>query len=99
MMADISLVRLERIARNLPIASDLEMIRVPTRFGDVFIAYGTDGVGTYHGVWGLRDIGRTISFSAGVPETKVKQMLLDDADWFGTLCAERGIYDMQGGHA
>lgn len=73
-----SLVRLERIARNLPIGR-LSMCRMDSSTGEIFFAYGRANDGVIHGVWGCRDIGRTLEFKKGTKIKEVKQVLVNDA--------------------
>ena len=85
-----SLIKLERIARNLPI-TDVVMERTEFEHGEIFLAYGQDGNGQYHGVWGCRQWGRPVEFAKGVTEKQVKQALVDDAVDFVALSVEKGL--------
>lgn len=92
-MESVELERLERIARNLPIVSPLEMGHADTDLGVVYMAWGRDGAGRYHGVWGCRGVARTVQFNdLATPET-IKQLLMDDAYWFTKEQHKRGMLE------
>lgn len=84
---------LERVARNLPIVTPLEMRTVEAPWGKVYIAFGKDAVSGIHGIWGLRDIARTIEFKPGTAENMVVRVLYEDACGFGRLAFAAGMYD------
>jgi len=73
-----ALVRLERIAHNLPVA-DLAMRSVEAERGLIFFAYGTAGDGVIHGIWGYKNIGRTLELKSGTEMATVQQVLIEDA--------------------
>lgn len=93
---DISRVRLERIAGNLP-APKIDYDFVETKHGKVYLALGQAIDGTFHGLWavncGARDIARTIGFTADSTMEIGKQILLDDAFMHLGQFAEAGLMD------
>ena len=88
-----SLARLERVARNLPIVGNVKMRSVDAAFGTVYIAYGRAADMNWHGVWGLRGIGRICGFGYGLAEKQVQQNLLDDAAVFHDMADKREMWD------
>ena len=69
---------LERIARNLP-ARKMNFGVSEQEFGPVYLAWGKDNDGTFHGVWGFRGVARIMEFTKNSTVKGVKQLLLDDA--------------------
>ena len=55
------------------------MRRVSGPTGEIFFAYGTANDGLIHGIWGHRDVGRTIQFKKDTKIKHVRQMLVNDA--------------------
>ncbi len=70
--------RLERMARNMPVEK-LAMHSVESEQGVIYFAYGLDTRGKIHGIWGHRDIGRTLEFKKDTPIETVRQLLVNDA--------------------
>ena len=84
---------LERCARNLP-AKKLEFRKIETPLGMIYYAFGQDGEGRYHGIWGTEKIGRTIEFRNRdfVTADVVAAALIDDAQWFLSEAGKRGLF-------
>ena len=61
------LAKLERIARNLPITSKVTLANAGTGHGMIYMAWGTDAMGVYHGIWGARGVAEPLEFT---PETR-----------------------------
>lgn len=100
-MQDISLLRLERVLKNLPIVGEPTMLHTPCQHGEVYIGYGKDGNGVYHGAWGVGeggfDMGQPALFNPGVTEEQVRKVLfVAAADW-AENCSIRGLYGGNGG--
>jgi hypothetical protein len=55
------------------------MYRMDGSTGEIFFAYGRANDGVIHGIWGHRDIGRTLEFKKGTKIKDVKQVLVNDA--------------------
>jgi hypothetical protein len=91
-MKEEALVKLERIANNLPIKSPT-LERIDGDFGEIYFAYGEDARGIPHGVWGYMEWGRPLEFKKGTPKKWVRQALVDDAAGFIALCHEKGLLD------
>ena len=99
-----SLVRLERIARNLPIMrGTMHMGKVETILGTVYIALGK-GSGfnfppiAWHGVYafdygGEKGMGRLGEAAGTLTLQEARQHFLDDAVWFMQRMHERGMQD------
>jgi len=99
-----SLVRLERIARNLPILpGTLHMGKVETAWGTVYIALGK-GPGynyqpmAWHGVYafdygGQKGMGRLGEASGSLTLQEAQQEFLNDAVWFQQAMHERDMHD------
>jgi hypothetical protein len=91
-----ALIRLERMARNMPILK-LEMGYVSSNIGRIYLFWGEDGLGTHHGGWGIRigdqDIGRTMEFKKGVTPDLLKQTLITDALGFAEMSYDRHMHD------
>ncbi len=77
-MEGIILQRLERMARNMPVEK-LAMHSVESSNGVIYFAYGSDKHGKIHGIWGHRDMGRTLEFKKDTSMEDVKQVLVNDA--------------------
>ena len=92
-MSQADLEKLERIARNCPIVTPLEMERQNTEFGEVFMAYAQDAEDAYHGVWGVNGVARLLYFQPGVGPEQVQKELFGDALWYAKLAAARGMFD------
>ena len=92
-MSQSDLEKLERIARNFPLVSDLEMERADCPFGEIFIAYGRDGNGHYHGIWGINGVARTAMFKKELSKEDVQWTLLTDAQEYCALAAPRGMFE------
>ena len=91
---------LERIARNLP-AEKLayRMIEAP-EIGPVYIAWGKDGVGRYHGVGGIGeddviDMARTLEFKEGSSIKQIRAALIQDAVNTAMALKPRGLASRQ----
>ena len=73
---------LERIARNLPIRGKINYRRFKSSRGEILFAYGKDGFGIYHGVWGTTrgpGLARTVEFKKGSTARQVTDLLISDA--------------------
>ena len=77
-MEGVVLERLERMARNMPVEK-LKMHSVESREGVIYFAYGPDPQGVIHGIWGHRDMGRTLEFKKDTSIEDVRQVLVNDA--------------------
>ncbi len=77
-MEGMILERLERMARNMPVKK-LAMHSCESEQGVIYFAYGPDTHGKIHGIWGCRDIGRTLQFKKGTSIKNVRQVLVNDA--------------------
>lgn len=87
------LERAERFVRNLPITK-IQFRRTETDLGPIYLAYGKDGEGVYHGVWVVEEpsfILRTLTFNPGVTVAQVRASLIANADWFLKECDKRGL--------
>lgn len=80
-MEESALIRLERIARNLPVRK-LAMHSIEAEHGVIYFAHGEAGDGTIHGVWGYKNIARTLDFKSGTKIDMVRQVLVNDAAGF-----------------
>ncbi len=89
-MEDISLARLERIARNI-ITDRLRMERVEGDFGIIYLAHGTNADGNIVGLWGYRDKARDIEFKEDTSLDDVRQVLINDASGLMELLDEKGL--------
>ncbi len=77
-MEGVSLERLERMALNMPVEK-LGMFSLEAEQGVIYFAYGMAPTGAIHGIWGHRDIGRTVEFKKGTSIKNVRQLLVNDA--------------------
>lgn len=79
-MGSPELEKLERIARNMPILSKIELAAAQSDHGMIYMAWGADAKGVYLGLWGARGFGRTVEFKPEVrnPEL-VRNALMADA--------------------
>ena len=75
------LVILERIARNFPVKR-INMGRVEGDYGIVYLAWGRDATGVYHGIWGHMGVARTFESTKGAKLKKFKEIMLRDAEGF-----------------
>lgn len=95
-MESASLVKLERIARNLPL-KNMKMIRAETDIAEVFMAYGTMPDGRYAGLYGTglngHDLGQIGEFPEGFTEQQVRQDLINQAYEYLLLAKPRGLLD------
>lgn len=92
-MSALDLHKLERIARNFPIVTPLEMEYEDTPHGTVYLAYARDGNGKYHGIWGANGVAHTVEFKPEATQQDVRFVLLADAQEYCDLAAERGMFD------
>jgi hypothetical protein len=60
---DVSLVRLERIARNL-VHSHLRLEQVEANLGNIYLAHGYNADNELVGIWGYMDVARNMEFNA-----------------------------------
>ena len=99
-----SLVRLERVARNLPIwPGTLHMGKVETQWGTVYLAIGRGNGHTFppvawHGVYGFdyggqKGMGRIGEIAGNLSLREAQQHFLDDACWFLQAMHERQMHD------
>ena len=77
-MEGVTLERLERMARNMPVGK-LVMHSIDSELGVIYFAYGYDVHGKIHGIWGHCDIGRTLEFKKDTDIETVRQVLVNDA--------------------
>lgn len=89
-MEDISLVRLERIARNFPV-DKLAMHSCDGTHGQIYFAYGKVPDGKWMGIWGCQNMAEVRVYSEDSEIAGIRQALVDRADQ--TMCdmAERGL--------
>jgi hypothetical protein len=90
-----ALAKLETIARNLPCKS-IRMERTDWQHGEIYLAYGQDGTGRFHGVWGCRDWARTMEFTEATTQDQARQRLVDEAAEFIALSVEKGLVNGSG---
>lgn len=72
------LEKLERMARLMPV-KNLVMRSIESREGVIYFAHGMDGQGVIHGIWGHREIARTMEFKQGTSVKHARQTLVSDA--------------------
>jgi len=89
-MEGITLERLERLARNMPVKK-LAMHSVESEQGVIYFAYGTDVHGNIHGIWGHCDVARTVQFYAGTSIEHVRQVLVDNAAQWKEGLIQKGL--------
>lgn len=75
------LVILERMARNFPV-NRITMGRVEGDYGVVYLAWGRDATGVYHGIWGHMGVARTLQSTKGAKLKMFKEIMLRDAEGF-----------------
>ncbi len=75
------LVILERMARNFPVKR-IFMGRVEGDYGVVYLAWGRDMTGVYHGIWGHMGVARTLQSTKGAKLKMFKEIMLRDAEGF-----------------
>ncbi len=75
------LVILERMARNFPVKR-ITMGRVEGPYGIVYLAWGRDTTGVYHGIWGYMGVARTMESTKGAKLKMFKKIMLRDAEGF-----------------
>ena len=75
------LVILERMARNFPVKR-IYMGRVEGDYGVVYLAWGRDSTGVYHGIWGHMGVARTMESTKGAKLKMFKEIMLRDAEGF-----------------
>lgn len=97
-MEDVSLLRLERVARNI-IQTHLQMEQVEANLGNIYLAHGYNADNDLVGIWGYMDVARDMEFNEGTTLDEVRQALLNDAAGTIEMMAERGLLDGPGkGH-
>ena len=89
-MEGVILERLERMARNMPVKK-LVMRSVENEHGVIYFAYGSDREGKIHGIWGHREIGRTVEFKKGTSIENVRQLLVNDAAGHIEQLIQKGV--------
>ncbi len=89
-MEGVTLERLERMARNMPVEK-LAMHSIESQQGVIYFAYGADGEGKIHGIWGHREIGRTLEFKKDTSIDTVRQVLVKDAAGHIEQLIEKGL--------
>lgn len=89
-MEGVALERLERMARNMPVEK-LTMQSIESLQGVIYFAYGADGEGKIHGIWGHREIGRTLEFKKGTSIDTVRQVLVKDAEGHIEQLIQKGL--------
>ena len=80
-MESSDLVILERMARNFPVKR-ITMGRVEGDYGVVYLAWGKDATGVYHGIWGHAGVARTLESTKGAKLKMFKEIMLRDAEGF-----------------
>ena len=73
-MGTAELDKLERIARNLPITSKVTLANAESNLGMIYMAWGTDALGNYHGLWGARGVAIPLEF---LPEVRNPDVVRD----------------------
>ena len=84
------LERLERMARLMPVEK-IAMHSVESQEGVIYFAYGPDNHGIVHGIWGHRDIARTMEFKKDTGIDHVRQVLVNDAAGHIGQLIEKGL--------
>lgn len=87
-MDEISLEKLERIARNA-IHQHLRLEKVEGELGIIYFAHGLNADGEIVGVWGYNDQARVLEFKKDTKLDTVRQALITDAAGF--LEMQQGI--------
>ena len=75
------LVILERMARNFPVKR-ITFGRGEGPYGVVYLAWGRDATGVYHGIWGHMGVARTMESTKGAKLKMFKKIMLRDAEGF-----------------
>ena len=75
------LVILERMARNFPVKR-MSFGRVEGPYGVVYLAWGRDATGVYHGIWGHMGVARTLQSTKSAKLKMFKKIMLRDAEGF-----------------
>jgi hypothetical protein len=89
-MERVVLERLERMARNMPVEK-LATHSIDSEQGVIYFAYGEDKTGKIHGIWGHREIGRTLEFKKGTSVSNVRRVLVNDAAGHIEQLIEKGL--------
>ena len=85
---DPELAILSRIANHMP-CKKMKMGRVDTTYGPLYMAWGKDAEGRYHGLWGTCGIAMPVEFKKSAREWEVKEVLeMSAATLLQTLEAE-----------
>ncbi len=88
-----ALEKLERVARRMPVRN-LQMECADGTYGEIYFAYGDADDGSILGVWGSMGVGHgPIEFKPKTKTKDVRQILVDHADGFVSLLAEKGFFD------
>ena len=88
-----ALEKLERVARRMPVRN-LQMERADGTYGEIYFAYGDADDGSILGVWGSQGVGHgPIEFTPNTKKKDVRQVLVDHAEGFISLLAEKGFFD------
>ncbi len=85
--------RAELVVRSLPITKP-QYRRIESDLGEILFAYGKDGDGVYHGVWGVDQpipTMRILMFRPGVTVAQVRRDLITNAEWWLEECNKRGL--------
>ncbi len=93
-METVELEILERIARFLPVKK-IFLGYEGNGINKVYMAWGKNSVGEYIGLWGCRNIARTLEFKKGTTVKKVKLALALDADAFVEDLKDHGLLNDQ----
>jgi len=96
-MNEVARIRLERVARNMPIVGSPKFRRAKAGNYEVLMAFGRSKEGNWLGVWGAeigtQGIGRTSEAGALVTEKRFIQGMFDDAVWFCKEADKRHMMD------
>ncbi|RJR37222.1 MAG: hypothetical protein C4576_23025 [Desulfobacteraceae bacterium] len=95
-MNSVALIRLERMSRNMPVRK-LHMEFAPSKLGRIYLAWGEDGLGTYHGMWGIgigdQAVARSLEFKKDTSVDSIRDALILDALGFAQMAYDRHMHD------
>ena len=93
-MTTAELEKLERILRNMPVTSAIELGTADSEHGRIYMAWGTDAMGVYHGIWGARGFAIPLEFFPEVrnPNTVRDSLLTHAAEILSGLATEGLLY-------
>lgn len=73
-MEEPELLILTKIANSMP-CKKMQMGQVDTSYGPLYMAWGKDPEGKYHGLWGTCGIAMPIEFKKDTKEWQVREVL------------------------